>query len=117
MKETVNEHRFIDGFRECDRNENFTYDGRRALYEYLTDLEDGLREELEYDPIGICCVYTEFESIEEFNECYGKEYEDYDALEEDGICFFLRVDIEDYFAEGHSFTNPKVTEHIIVEDF
>ena len=52
MKETVNEHRFIDGFRECDRNENFTYDGRRALYEYLTDLEDGLREELEYDPTG-----------------------------------------------------------------
>lgn len=116
MKETVTRHRFIDGFRECNREENFSYEGREALYEYFTEVEyDGF--EIEYDPIAICCEYTEYTSIEEFNEEYGKSYEDYDELEEDGICFVIRVLIHDYLAEGHSFSNPKVSEHIIVGDF
>ena len=116
MKETVTRHRFIDGFRECNREENFSYEGREALYEYFTNIEyDGF--EIEYDPITICCEYTEYTSIEEFNQAYDKSYEDYDELEEDGICFVIRVLIRDYLAEGHSFMNPKVSEHIIVEDF
>lgn len=116
MKETVNEYRFIEGFRECNREDNFSREGREAMYEYFTDMEHG-EFEIEYDPIAICCEYTEYDNITAFNDAYGKDYEDFDALEEDGICFFLRFDVRDYFAEGASFMKPHVEEHIIVEDF
>ena len=77
MKETVNEYRFIDGFRECNREDNFSREGREAMYEYFTDMEHG-EFEIEYDPIDICCVYTEYDNITEFNDAYGKDYEDFD---------------------------------------
>ena len=57
MKETVNEYRFIDGFREYNRENNFSREGREAMYEYFTDMEHG-EFEMEYNPIDICCVYT-----------------------------------------------------------
>ncbi len=116
MKETVNEYRFIDGFRGCNREDNFSREGRAAMYQYFTEMEhDGF--EIEYDPIAICCGYTEFESIEEFNETYDTKYESLEELEDEGDHFIIRFDVHDYFAEGHFFSNPKVSEHIIVEDY
>ena len=73
MKETVNEYRFVEGFKECNRENNFSYEGRKAMYEYFTEMEhDGF--EIEYDPIAICCEYSEYESIKEYNENYGTNY-------------------------------------------
>ena len=40
MKQTVTEHDFIDGFRICNREDNFSYEGRQALFEYFEQLED-----------------------------------------------------------------------------
>jgi|TARA_R110000824_G_scaffold61993_3_gene164432 hypothetical protein len=61
---------FIDAFRDCNREENFTYYGRVAMFEYFTELEDDIGEQIEFDPIGICCAYTQYESLAEIQENY-----------------------------------------------
>ena len=71
MKTTINFNEFCDGFR--DRT-NFSYEGKRVLFDYLENLEQETGEEIEFDPIGFCC---------EFSECDLEELiEQYDALKE-----------------------------------
>ena len=78
MKENVNFYRFEDAFRKMDRNNNFTYEGKQALFDYLEELEEGTGEEIELDIIAICCDYTEYESIEELK----KEYDDIEDMDD-----------------------------------
>ena len=75
MKKTVWENEFIDAFEEMGRGNNFSYEGKKALYNYLEDYEEQTGEEIELDIIAICCEYTEYENIEEFNDNYGKDCE------------------------------------------
>lgn len=65
MKQTVNEHDFIDAFRIMDRKENFSYEGRKALFNYFEEIEQDCGNEIELDVIAICCEYSEdsFEDI------------------------------------------------------
>ena len=58
MYQTITESMFHDAFRDYYRLENFSYDARSALYEYLTSVEcDDF--EIELDVIGLCCDYAE----------------------------------------------------------
>jgi hypothetical protein len=59
MKQTISESDFINAFVVMDRKENFTYEGRKALYEYFTQYEEETGEEIELDVIAICCEYNE----------------------------------------------------------
>jgi len=69
MKQTVYEHDFRRAFEQL-RPDNFTYQGLNALYDYLTDFEDGTGEEVELDVIGICCEYSEYKNLKEYNQDY-----------------------------------------------
>jgi hypothetical protein len=79
MKMTIELSDFRTQFELYNRTENFSYDGLRALFEYLEDYEDCTGEEIELDVIALCCDYTEYESLESFQHDYGKE--DYPDLE------------------------------------
>lgn len=70
MKQTVNFSQFCDAFDI--RKENFTYAGKKALFEYLEQYEEDTGEEIELDIIALCCEYTEYENIEAFREDYSK---------------------------------------------
>ena len=59
MKESINFTRFVDLFNDMDRGENFTYEGKRALFEYLEQYEEDTGQEVELDIIALCCDYTE----------------------------------------------------------
>jgi len=50
---------FCDAFRDADRNENFSYQGKRALFDYLEDYSDSTGEPVELDVIALCVDYTE----------------------------------------------------------
>ena len=78
MKENVNFYRFEDAFRKMDRNNNFSYEGKKALFEYLEQYEEDTGEEIELDVIALCCEYTEYESIEELK----KEYDDIEDMDD-----------------------------------
>ena len=73
MKQTINEYDFRRAFEQL-RPDQFSYQGLGALFDYFEELEDGIGEEIELDVIGICCEYTEYEDLSEFQEDYGEEY-------------------------------------------
>tara|TARA_R110002074_G_scaffold256453_1_gene428847 strand:- start:459 stop:755 length:297 start_codon:yes stop_codon:yes gene_type:complete len=69
MIETVTRGTFLDWFRE-HRPNNFTLYGKNALFDYFEEYEEDTGEKIEFDPIAICCDYTEYENLEEYNENY-----------------------------------------------
>jgi len=71
MRETVTEYRFIDTFKKSDNyKNNFSYQGLVALFKYIEEYEDDWGEEFEFDMIGLCCDYTEYSSLADFNTDY-----------------------------------------------
>lgn len=49
---------------------NFTDNGARALFEYLEDLSNELKEPLEFDPVAWCCEFSEYTDLKEIQEQY-----------------------------------------------
>jgi len=80
MIDTVTQTEFVDRFVKIDRENNFSYWGRIALFEYFEQYEEDTGEQIEFDPIAICCEYTEYESLDELNDIYGKKFEDLDEV-------------------------------------
>ena len=74
---------FQDEFRQYGRENSFSYEGLKALYDYLNDLSDDIGEPIEMDVIGFCSEYDEFDSIEEYNKDYDTNYQDVEELEYD----------------------------------
>lgn len=71
MKKTIYEGEFVRAFDEFNRSENFSIPARRALYEYLTDMEDETEQETELDVIAICCDFSEYDSVLDAAKEYG----------------------------------------------
>ena len=70
MKQSVNSYDFERAFVLAGRKDQFSYDGLKALFEYLEDLEDDTGEEIELDVIALCCDYCEYESALECAKDY-----------------------------------------------
>lgn len=81
MKETVTESRFLDVFRQVRPNQ-FSRSALVALFNYLDQLEQDLGEETEFDPIGLCCEWTEYADAIEAAEAYGWEAPEVPECEE-----------------------------------
>lgn len=59
MQTSVNFSDFCDAFRDMDRNDNFSYAGKRALFNYLEQYEEDTGCAVELDVIALCCEYYE----------------------------------------------------------
>lgn len=70
--DTLTRFRFVEEFRKI-RPDNFSYEGLHALFDYFEDLSHDIGQPIEFDPIAICCDYTEYESFKQFQEVYGIE--------------------------------------------
>ena len=95
MKETVTAYRFRDAFKQSDTyKNNFSYEGLHALFEYFEELEDDIGEEIELDVVAICCDYTEYDSLEDFNAYYSSDDKVYtmDDIREETVV----IEIPDY---------------------
>lgn len=71
MKMTVNKSMFVDQFRVMDRLENFSYEARELLFDYLEEYD----EEMEMDVIAVCCEYSE-DTVEEIIDNYSIDISD-----------------------------------------
>ena len=80
MKKTINFNEFCDEFSE-DRKNQFSYEGKKALFEYLEQYEEDTGEEIELDIIALCCEFTEYESA---LEC-ARNYFDFALSDVDNI--------------------------------
>ena len=89
MKQTINEYQFRRAFEECRPN-NFSYEGLTALYDYLERYEEDTETELELDVIGLCCEFSEYDDLEEFQGEYfddvkGDKYKSIEEIEDETI--------------------------------
>ena len=69
---------FVDQFKIMNRSNNFSYEGLQALYGYFEELSED--QNIEFDVIAICCDFTEYDNLEEFNRDYGKNFEDVEEI-------------------------------------
>lgn len=88
MKRTVTFEMFKQSFKDMDRD-YFSNEGYELLFDIYSRIEKDLGEEIELDPIAICCEWTEYNSVREVL----KEYE---------------VDSLDYIEECHELYNSHV---------
>jgi len=98
MKDTINKDQFRNWFRSSDTyKNNFSYEGLSALFDYLEEMEESTGEELEFDPIALCCEFEEYDSFEEFQEEYNGEvlYPTLDQLED--YTTVIRIENSDSF--------------------
>ena len=73
MYTRVSENEFIEAFKTWQGGQyrnNFSYYGLKALYEYFEEYEDSTGEKIRLDVIAICCKYSEYESLDEFNDLF-----------------------------------------------
>ena len=84
MKQTVSKSDFTDQFRVMDHLENFSYEARGLLFDYLEEYEESTGEELEMDIIAVCCEYSE-DSANSIAANYmdAEEYAEFKELSED----------------------------------
>ena len=71
MKQTITEFQFVEAFRHAGRESQFTVPARRALFEYLEEFEDSTGTELELDPVGICCEFSEYPTALDAAQAFG----------------------------------------------
>lgn len=83
MKTSVSLSDFHDAFIRMDRKENFSWEGRELLFNYLEELEADTGEEIEFDVIALCCEFYE-NDWETIAADYSIEFDD-DMEEEDKI--------------------------------
>ena len=97
MKRTITESDFHDAFVKMGRENNFSYDGRAALFNMLEEMEsDGNEQEL--DIIALCCDFSEYENIEDFWQSYDKEdYPDMDSIND--ATFVIMIDEESFIVQ------------------
>ena len=94
---------FIQEFKKIGRKDNFSYQGKKALYDYLNELSESIGEPIELDVIALCCEFTEYENLKEFNRDYS---------------YNLGYDIEDIEEiQEHTILIPIDAESFIIQDF
>ena len=90
MYRTINEYEFRQAFKDMDRD-YYSYDRYEALYEFLDEICSSDDKGYELDVIGICCEFTEYDDLKEFQKEYGdEEYECIEDIEEQTMV--LRLD-------------------------
>ena len=82
LVKTISFNDFVDEFRNYGREDQFSYEGKKALFDYLNDLSEDIGESIELDIIGICCDFTEYDSLEEFLDDYGYTIGDINDIED-----------------------------------
>ena len=80
---TINNHDFIQAFKDAGREDQFSLDALTVLFHHLEEWESQMSEPIELDVIAICCDYEEYDSIEDFQRDYGEEmYSSIEDIEE-----------------------------------
>jgi len=60
---------FRQAFHNHDRGNQFSYEGLKALFDYLEEQERDTGE-MELDAIALCCDYVEYKDFQEFKQDY-----------------------------------------------
>ena len=73
MIRTITQQNFIDYFNTWhggDYKNQFTYDGKISLFNYLVELEYDMGKQTEFDIVAISCDFSEYENLQEIQKLY-----------------------------------------------
>jgi len=91
---------FLEEFEKYGRENQFSYDGKKALFDYLEELSEDLGEPMELDIIGLCCEFTEYQSLQEFNDDYGYTINEINSIDEiEYYTTVIRIDDESFIIQ------------------
>jgi hypothetical protein len=108
MKQTINFNQFCTAFRDMNRDNSFSYEGKRALFDYLEQYEEDTDTEVDLDVIALCCEYTEYEDVED----YLKDYYGYSTVEEGLKALGIEKEEEESEEEFKERIKEEVEEHL-----
>lgn len=110
MKMTLNKDQFRFHMNAI-RPDNFSYEGQGALFDYLDEMDS----ELEYDPIAICCDFSQC-SLDEFLQAYPSV--EVDNLDADADKF-EKQEIIMFYIQKHGFWFAFVEDgkEVVFENF
>ena len=81
ITQSITQNQFVNAFRECGREDQFSYDALNELFGYYYDLSEDSGEEFDLDVIAICCEWSEYDNALEAGQAY--EPEGWKAMTED----------------------------------
>lgn len=67
--QTLNQNQFVDNFLSV-RPDNFSYEGLQTLFTSIEDCTEEMGEDFEFDPIAICCDFTEYDNLQAIIDAY-----------------------------------------------
>lgn len=93
MKQEITKSSFRDAFRDYGRQDQFSYNGLGALYDWLEQLYDECYEnDYELDVIALCCEFTEYENLKDFQSNYGDDYKTMEDIEQETSVIMIDSD-------------------------
>lgn len=98
LKKNISFGEFCDAFYSSDTYKNsFSYEGKKALFDYLEQYSEDTGEDIEFDLVALACEYTEYEDLGDF-------YNQFQPL---------LIKKEDYFENAKDETEKEIAQ----EDF
>ena len=82
IKTNVYFNDFINAFQGSQYEYSFSFEGKRALYDYLEQPSDDIGEDIELDIVALACEYDEYSSI---IECAVERGYDVDIIFKDNL--------------------------------
>ena len=93
---------FIKEFKKYGREDQFSYEGKKALFNYLNELGEDIGEPIELDIISLCCEFTEYDNLKEFCNNYGytigDDIDDIDDINE--YTTVIRIDEQSFIIQN-----------------
>lgn len=86
MYQTVSQWDFVRAFDDMNRGNNFSQDGRIALFDFLEEVNP----DSELDVIAICSDFSEYSNLNELKEEYSHLLEDEEFEDDDEVLDFFR---------------------------
>ena len=101
----IGEYEFSDWVQNSDSySNNFSFEGAKALQEYLEQLSDDIGEDIEFDPVAWCCEYSEYDSLAEAYKQWRYDYT------------FVEGEAKEYFNDNTIMIEVD-NGHLIIRDF
>lgn len=118
--------KFCDAFNNSDTyKNNFSYEGKKALFDYLEQFSEDTEEKIELDIVALACEFTEYKDLEDFFNQFKPlliKKEDYfkDAKDETGKEIAqedFERDLLEYIQDNTQYIPIENTKGFIIQDF
>ena len=114
MKITLNNSEALEIVKKMDRLNQFGYEGWIELIGHIHDYEQDTDTEIDFDPVALCCEYSRYEDIKEFQDAYGKEYKTMEDIEEVTQVLYIETEYDKTLDTAYGM---KKTDAFIVSNF